>query len=126
LDLRVTLANGGDQFEVATRLDLDLNALITRSQFAFDLFEQHCGRLLQADGNAARNFRLRAAEMLPQCASRHSRFEIPDGGFDTGFGHAVAAYASRRIIDLGGPLNPRRRQHWRDIPGDDEPGGVDC
>ena len=55
-DARKSFAERADRLDIIARLDLDLDALVTRRQFLFDFADQRCDRGLDADRNAAWNF----------------------------------------------------------------------
>src|SRR5947207_3170649 len=81
-----------DHFPVPARLDLDLDALVAGGQLALDLFEELGGRVLYADGDAASDLRLHAAEVPPQGDAQTLRLQVPAGRLDGGLRHAVAAH----------------------------------
>ena len=64
--MRELFAHGFSHFVIASRFDFDLDALVAGGDFGFDFLEQLRVRFLQADGHAARDFGLRAAEQLPE------------------------------------------------------------
>src|SRR5215468_7419329 len=64
-NIRPALADSFENVHVPSRLTLDLNPPIAGGEFSFNLLEQLLHRILDSDGDAARDFSLRAAQQPP-------------------------------------------------------------
>src|SRR6185369_12243663 len=91
-DVRKVFAHALDDVQVPTRFDLDLDALVTGVYLFANLLQQDVGRVLNADGNSARDLTACAAKMFPQRHTGALRFEIPAGSLERGLRHAVTAH----------------------------------
>jgi hypothetical protein len=122
---RKFFAESTDKGDVLAGLDFDLDALIAGGKFAFDFSEQIRDRRLQADRDAAGNFRARAAEKFPERKGFLLRFDIPESGFESGFGHVMAANRREEIEDFGGGSEFPALEDGKKIVAENVPGGFD-
>ena len=99
-DVRKLPTDRFDQLHVLARLDFDLDPLVAALDLPADFVEERLRRFLQADGHAARDFCLRAADMSPQGLFSQLRFEIPDGRLDPGLRHPVFPNRGKRVAHL--------------------------
>src|SRR5215469_18359235 len=76
---------------VPAGFDFHFDAAVSGGEFGLNLVEQLVDGVLDADGNAALDFAACAAQKLPQGQLLLAGFAVPEGVFDGGFGHAVAA-----------------------------------
>ena len=118
------LADGGHDVEVPTRLDLDLDPLVSRLQLLLDLAQENVGVILDADGDAAGDPAMASPQKLPQGHSRRLGLEIPERRLQTGLGHGMPPHRSDPARKLVRPAEADI-QHPRDQePAQDRPDGV--
>ncbi len=123
LDAGEILANALDLQEIFAGLDFELDALVAGGEFFFDGVRKFVGRIFYADGNAAGDFLLRAADEFPQRNIFEFGFRVPDGIFDGGLGHIVPADLGKARPDFGSGGELLAFQHGPEVGEEDVPGG---
>ena len=120
-------AHDVDGLDVPARLDLDLDATITRLAFDGDALEQLVERVLDpnrhARFDAARDPFRGAPEHLGKRTPLSAREQVPGGHFDRRFRHVVAADRAERREDIAGMREVVAEHERRDEVRDDVPGG---
>jgi hypothetical protein len=114
LDVGEASADDLDHLPVPARLDLNLDALVAVGHLALDFFQKLFVRVLYPDGDAARNLRTHAAEVLPEWHAQTRRLQVPEGGLNRRLRHAVAAHALQQVADPGGRLDFPPERHRRE------------
>src|SRR5262249_53596285 len=112
-NFRPAAADSLEDGYVPTRLALDLDAPIARGQLGRNLFKQLFYRILNADGNAASYFRLRAAKQSPQRLPALLSFRVPDRVFQRSLGHTMSPHPLEKrgnIAATGNSLPEQRRR----------------
>src|SRR6185369_1944629 len=95
-----------DDVDIPARLDLHLDALVAVVELVLDLVEQLLHGILNADGDAARDFATRAGpDLLPERDAGAPGIKIPDGGFKAAASHVVAANVGGQRVHVLGRSN---------------------
>ena len=124
LDAGKILAETLGEREIFARLDFDFDALVAGGKFFLDRGDEFVERIFNANGDAAGDFGLLSAEEFPERKILEPGFGVPDGGFDSGFGHVVSADPiEKRPNGRGGGQFPAL-DHGPEVVLEDVPSGV--
>ncbi len=83
------LPHGGDGFDIAPRLDLQLDALVTIPQEALDRLLHIAVVVVDAHGNPAFDPRADTTEERSEGDARRSQLRVEDRHLESGFGHRM-------------------------------------
>ena len=112
-----------DKSEILAGLDFDFDALIAGGEFGLDRGGEFVERIFYADGDAAGDFLALAADEFPERNIFELGFRVPDGGFEGGFGHVVAANVFEERPDIGSGGEFPALEHGPEKIFEDVPGG---
>ena len=76
-DLREPLSDGSDNVHVPARLDLDLDALVSRLQLCRNQVEQFVHCVLDSDRHAARDGTPHSPDVPPEGPAERARLQFP-------------------------------------------------
>src|ERR1700690_452386 len=111
--------------QVPSRLDLDLDSPVAGSQFGLDLLQELVWRVLDADRNTACNFLPRTSKQFPERLLFLSGLRIPNGIFESRFGHPMAAHFGKERGTVAPGMHLRLQQRGSQVVLDGRPGGLD-
>src|SRR6185437_15941935 len=112
---RPALADAAENINVPARFAFDLDAAIAGVQLGLNFFQQLFHRVLNADGDAAGNLSLRAAQQAPQRHLPFLRFSVPESVLKRAFGHAVSANFPQKGGSVSGLFNIASEQGRREV-----------
>ena len=111
--VRELLAHGGCRFHVPAGFDLELDALIALRHKSFDTRQLLFKRGLNAHTYAHGHGRARCTQHLCQRLGLHLPKQVPDGGFNAGACHGMAAHARKTLRCRCGRFKFHTQQRWR-------------
>ena len=118
-------AHSGDRFEVAARLDLQLDADVAVLDVAADRVEQLADRGVDADADATRDPRPPDAEEFGERAPGGAQLGVEDGHLERRLGHRVATNGLEHAGDRRGVEVVHAGESWRQHLPDHERCAVD-
>src|SRR6266705_5359996 len=92
-NIRKLLAGSGHVLQIFSRLDLQLDPLISRAQLLFDFPYQSLRRFTNAERDSAGDLGLSTAQQFPKRKILLLRLDVPKSVLDTGFGHVMTTNA---------------------------------